>query len=150
MKKLVFIPPLVRRADTLLSLTQTYVTAYTGKETAHKKHPAHTNVSVRTNAPPMMTCHRTLSDQPLVSELRNAFGRSARTFPLLSDDLITDLLSQSTGYNSIIAREEEKIKPILKKTKNNISAVCTKSAKSICAGIQKLRKRATKRAIFNT
>ena len=108
------IPPLVRRADTLLSLTQTYVTAYTGKEIAQDTRLAHTNVSAHTNVPHLKTCLCALSDQPLVSELRNAFGRSAHTFPLLSDDLIADLLSQSTGYNSIIAREKEKIKSFLK------------------------------------
>ena len=60
---------------------------------------------------------------PLVSELRNAFGRSAHTLPLLSDDLIADLLSQSTGYISIIARENEKIKSFLKKIPRFVSAV---------------------------
>jgi len=105
---LAFIPPLVRRADTLLSLTQTYVTAYTGRAFRTNTPPS------KPNAPHLRNCHSTLSDQPLVSELRNAFGRSARTFPLLSDDLIADLLSQSTGYVYIIARGNEKIKPFLK------------------------------------
>ena len=105
---LAFIPPLVRRADTLLSLTQTYVTAYTGRTFQTNTPPSKPNASHLPN------CLCTLSDQPLVSELRNAFGRSARTFPLLSDDLIADLLSQSTGYVYIIARKNEKIKPFLK------------------------------------
>lgn len=87
---------------------------------------------------------------PLVSELRNAFGRSARTFPLLSDDLNADLLSQSTGYVYIIAREEEKIKSFLKKKKNNVSAVCTKSVHGICAVIQSLRLSATKLPFSDT
>ena len=59
-----------------------------------------------------------LSDQPLVSELRNVFRRDIHTRQSLSADLLADLLSQSSGLLFYYKPFAEKNQVLLQKNNN--------------------------------